>query len=38
MNRILVTGAGGPAGINVIKLLKGDFYVGVFLNLLGQMT
>lgn len=24
---ILVTGAGGPAGINVIELLRGDYYV-----------
>jgi len=27
MDRILVTGAGGPAGINVIKLLKGEYYI-----------
>ncbi|RIB35348.1 MAG: hypothetical protein BXU00_02370 [Candidatus Nanoclepta minutus] len=27
MNKILVTGAGGPAGINVIKLLKKEYYI-----------
>jgi len=25
--RILVTGAGGPAGINVVKLLRGGYYI-----------